>query len=306
MGAALVLDPACSGLFRSVPAAQRIGESGEPTLTLPGIIDGFRRGPLTGALDRWCDRWVRCDISADVNSGFQIMRAAEGWTSLWFRSGGLSPPSLLIAGVQDHGSWLPLGRSCTADAVMIRPGAFRAVTGLPASELVNQRIEAEVVWGHEGRVLRERLAAEPNSMRRLTMMAVAIDGRIRCHATVAAIELADGLRAVTGSRRIGDLAQTSGYSARQWQRLAADGIGLSPKRLSLLLRVRRVMGAAFSKRDPDWTRLALEHGFCDQSHLIHCWQELYGVPPERLHQRFRQQGHWVDGLVLFASPLTAG
>lgn len=290
--------PDCSGLFRSKPAARQLGVQAELSLDLPGFIRGFRRGSLTPSLDRWCDRWISGDVREASGRNVEILRVAEGWSSLWYRRMCDGRSAIVVAGVQTTASALPTTNLATTEAILIRAGAFRAVIGIPANELTDRRVDLADVWGKAGRDLHQRLDAEPNPLQRVQLMGAALDDHARRHADTRAMELADSLRRIHRLDATCAIENLTGYSARQWQRLANDGIGLSPKQLTLQLRVRRVLGRAFAQTDPDWTRLALDGGFCDQSHLIHSWRRIYHSAPEQMHQRFRRTGRWVDGLIL--------
>jgi methylphosphotriester-DNA--protein-cysteine methyltransferase len=58
-------------------------------------------------------------------------------------------------------------------------------------------------------------------------------------------------------------------------------VGISPKMLARVVRARAVLARvrARGSREVDWTALALDAGYYDQSHLISDFGELTGLTP---------------------------
>jgi AraC-like DNA-binding protein len=67
-------------------------------------------------------------------------------------------------------------------------------------------------------------------------------------------------------------------SPRQLQRLFAERIGISPKRLSRILRFQRALSAFERGRG---VHVALDCGYYDQAHLVHDFREFTGCAPTR-------------------------
>ncbi|MEO1022380.1 MAG: helix-turn-helix transcriptional regulator [Bacteroidota bacterium] len=60
-------------------------------------------------------------------------------------------------------------------------------------------------------------------------------------------------------------------------------VGLTPKQFSLTVKMRRIMEDLIYKRtDYSLSRLALEHGFFDQSHFIRSFRSLFKTSPRQL------------------------
>lgn len=91
------------------------------------------------------------------------------------------------------------------------------------------------------------------------------------------------LLASRGACRIADLATSAGLSKRSLERRFVSHIGATPKRLARVIRLRH---AIFQKeRQPNWAEVAHAAGYCDQSHMISDFRELYGMTPEALYPR---------------------
>ncbi len=98
-----------------------------------------------------------------------------------------------------------------------------------------------------------------------------------------AMELVDRVRNDRTIRRVAQLAEAEGLSARSLQRLFAAYVGVGPKWVILRYRIHEALERAESGEDPeavpDWAALAAELGYSDQAHLVRDFTATVGVPP---------------------------
>ncbi len=86
------------------------------------------------------------------------------------------------------------------------------------------------------------------------------------------------IRASHGAAEIDGLARTLGVSVRTLQRRFAVATGISPKLLARIVRFQRVF-AAWREEPASLSRVALESGYYDQSHLVRDFRDFAGAPP---------------------------
>jgi AraC-like DNA-binding protein len=93
----------------------------------------------------------------------------------------------------------------------------------------------------------------------------------------------DLIKSTGGQLLVNDLSARENYSERHLNRLFQQHIGMSPK---LLLRLVRLNHAVRLLQKPDLTLLniALRTGFVDESHLIHEFKDLYGLPLQHVRR----------------------
>jgi AraC-like DNA-binding protein len=96
----------------------------------------------------------------------------------------------------------------------------------------------------------------------------------RCEAAVAALE-ADPMRPIAG------LAAELGVSHGHLDREFTAVVGLSPRVLSRILRLRALLAAIDVYGTVDWPGLAAAYGWFDQSHFIRDFRRHTGVTPSR-------------------------
>lgn len=96
-------------------------------------------------------------------------------------------------------------------------------------------------------------------------------------ATTAA-ELIAGDRSLC---RVEELAGRFGVSVRSLQRLFAEHVGISPKKVIRRYRLLEAAEAVSAGTHVSWARLAVELGFTDQAHLTRDFSSAFGVSPAR-------------------------
>ena len=154
-----------------------------------------------------------------------------------------------------------------------RPGGAGAVLGVPPGALADRHVELSDLWGPNH--LREQLCDARDPLATLEAVLVA---RLSSRAAHAAVPHA--LAMVARAARIGDVARTVGLSRRRLIEVFTADVGITPKRMSKLLRLQRAL--ALAGTGAEWSRASQASGYFDQAHLIRDCNEIAGVPPSEL------------------------
>ncbi len=89
------------------------------------------------------------------------------------------------------------------------------------------------------------------------------------------------LSASNGNYPIRMLARNLGLTERTFERRFLNHVGATPKKYARVVRLRN---AIFQRKTlSTWANVACAVGYYDQSHMIHDFQELYGISPESLY-----------------------
>jgi AraC-like DNA-binding protein len=109
--------------------------------------------------------------------------------------------------------------------------------------------------------------------------------RAACHTPPSAITSTalDLVRETAGRASCERVAATLGLSERHVRRHVHDATGIAPKAYSRAVRLVSAMVRADRLETPAWAAIALDAGYCDQSHLIRDCVTLAGVSPRELH-----------------------
>ena len=216
----------------------------------------------------------------------------DGCISLAFRRG--SPMAVLV------GPWTePLTPPVVAgDAYFgarFWPGAAGALLPIRPAELRNRSILAEQVSGFawSSGLAGELWASgslDPAPLDRALRALLAAARPLDAVVTLAARRVL----ATGGELRIAQLARSFALSPRQFRRRFTAAVGVSPKELARIWRLRRCALAALDPSSPEsarWAELAAAHGFADQAHLVREFRHLLGLPPSAFARQFARIAH---------------
>jgi AraC-like DNA-binding protein len=218
----------------------------------------------------------------------------DGCISLAFRRH--SPMAILV------GPWTePLTPPVVAgDAyfgVRFWPGAAGALLPIRPAELRNRSIPAgqipALAWstGLSAEIWATSDAAlDPVPLERALRTLLAAARPLDTAVTLAARRLL----ATGGELRIAGLAHDFALSPRQFRRRFTAAVGVSPKELARIWRLRRCALAALDPSSPEtarWAELAAAHGFADQAHLVREFRHLLGLPPSAFARQFARIAH---------------
>lgn len=161
--------------------------------------------------------------------------------------------------------------------VSFRPGGARPFLGCPAAELTNLDLGLSELWGRDGEVLYDRLAARGDPPGILSELGRALlerfDGREPPEPgfEAALVGLARG-------GRVGHVADALGWSVATLRRRFHDRLGLSPKQHASLARFQRAV-RALAEGQKHLADVALGAGYFDQAHLTHEFGRYAGCSP---------------------------
>ena len=176
--------------------------------------------------------------------------------------------------------------------VSFKPGGAYPFLGLPLSELQNQIVSLDAIWGTSAAEIRERLYLAPTIQSRFALLELFLLARLR--------EAPQGLKAVQyavreiaryhGVLSMRELSQRMGMSQKHLITQFWRMVGCTPKELARLYRFAQVVEGINPIQPVDWTLVA--HQFCyhDQSHFNRDFKEFTGHTPTD-YLRLRRQMH---------------
>lgn len=99
-----------------------------------------------------------------------------------------------------------------------------------------------------------------------------------------------------GTAAIPEVAAQVGLSPRQLRRRFVAAVGLTPKELARVRRLRASLVAVVGEADGPWVTLAAAFGYADQAHLIREYRAVVGLTPAalRTHLHRIEHGRLVD------------
>lgn len=187
---------------------------------------------------------------------------------------------LVVAGPDSHAWTGTAPRGTRYAGIRFAPGAAPGFLGVPARELLNERVPLADLWSAtRSRQLLDRIRSSPDPAVALDVeVAKLVDEPPDRLISYVLRTVRGGL--LRGSAGVSKLAGTIGLSERQLHRRCLDAFGYGPKMLDRVL----------------WMNVALDHaraglaladvavltGYADQAHFTRDVKALTGLPPKTL------------------------
>ncbi|MDJ0869556.1 MAG: AraC family transcriptional regulator [Myxococcota bacterium] len=163
--------------------------------------------------------------------------------------------------------------------VRLRAGVARRFLALPADELRDRSADLGAAWSRDGRRIAEHIAdAAPEARARLlesTLLERLLAGGPPPN--VAVEQAARRIDAARGAIAVGPLCDSLGVGERWLERHFLRHVGVAPKRYARIVRFRHAWQALRGGRAQ--AEVALELGYCDQSHLLRDFRAFAGTSP---------------------------
>ncbi len=164
--------------------------------------------------------------------------------------------------------------------VHFKPAGAAPFLALPVSEVMDQHICLEELWGQQAGVMRERLT---NAKSVASMFRILEQGLLERMA-----EPSHDFRVVTNAvdkfassvtLNVNAVRESMGFSAKRFIRRFHEAVGITPKRFCRIQRFQTVLDRMLGDEPIQWVNVALDNGYFDQSHLIRDFREFSGVTP---------------------------
>jgi AraC-like DNA-binding protein len=233
-------------------------------------------------------RYVECYWSAherNPGGGGERRILPDGAMDIMTSIGPRGPRPVSVVGTMTRALVLPPVGPELAFGVRFRPGGARAFFSVPASELTDLSIALTDLWPDAEAFSAEMYACLERHPEDPRLVAQAVDallvarlaraGPLDRRVTLAAQEIAKA----NGVLSIAVLSSALGVSRQQLARLFAEHVGVAPKVFARVMRLRGALEIAAKSPEPDWSTLALDAGYYDQSHLVSEFRELVGLTP---------------------------
>ncbi|HET8671722.1 MAG TPA: helix-turn-helix domain-containing protein, partial [Candidatus Saccharimonadales bacterium] len=176
--------------------------------------------------------------------------------------------------------------------VSFKPGRAYLFLQLPLSELQNQIVSLDAIWGGFAAEIRERLYLAPTIQARFALLEELLLARLReaPHGLTAVQYAVRQVARYHGALSIRELSNRMGMSQKHLITQFRQLVGCTPKELARLYRFAHVLDGIDPSQPVDWTLVAHRFRYHDQSHFIRDFKEFTGHTPTD-YLRLRRQMH---------------
>ena len=169
---------------------------------------------------------------------------------------------------------------CDVIGVEFHPGGTRSLLRVPLDQFTDADTDLDALPSSDVRRLREQLLEAGSATRRIALLHRWLLDRLSDHALPPVVSHAlNRLQHSPRVQSVADIVDYTGMSVRRLTALFRENIGVGPKRFLRLQRFGDVIGDAHSRRNINWSALAADCGYHDQSHLVHEFREFSGLTP---------------------------
>jgi AraC-like DNA-binding protein len=174
--------------------------------------------------------------------------------------------------------------------VRFKPGGSAAFFRLPSSELHNQVVPADALWGGFVAEAREQLYAAPTVAARFALLErLLLDRLLDAPRGLDMVRFAvDSIADCGGALAITTLSERIGVSQKHLDAQFRRLVGVSPKTLARIYRFQQVLGSINPTRPVDWAEVAHAALYYDQSHFNKDFAAFTGFSPTE-YLRLRRQ-----------------
>jgi len=166
--------------------------------------------------------------------------------------------------------------------ISFRPEGVFPFLGFPPEELHNLGITLADLWGQERAsrllCLLDDAKAVARKFQVLERWLLQSADRPLQHHRAVAFAMRE-FSSDAGLRSSAQVAGKLGFSQRHFIELFRSEVGLTPKLFCRLQRFRKVIKTVQNLTNVDWADLAVSHGYYDQAHFNHEFQEFSGFTP---------------------------
>ena len=186
----------------------------------------------------------------------------------------------LLVGAQSNYFVIDTAEQFSVIGVHFKPGGAFPFFRFPAGEFQNQHLSLDLLWGSSANELRDRLLEAPSADQKFQIL----EDTLLAHAAKPlsrhpAVNHALQIFASDSTPSIADLTARLGLSSRRFADVFRDEVGLTPKLFSRVRRFQTVVRSVGTRREIDWTNIALDCGYFDQAHFIHDFRSFSGLSP---------------------------
>ena len=166
--------------------------------------------------------------------------------------------------------------------IHFQPSGFNRLFGVPMTELTDAAYDAYAVIGPKIPRLEDELGDTPGFAERIQLIEEHLIRMLCCDGTPDPVAIAaNSLFASNGIHLVSAMANVSGLSPRQFERRFLAQVGVPPKLYARIIRFNAALDHKLRSPGRRWSRIANDHDFYDQMHLVHDCRAFTGESPAR-------------------------
>jgi len=191
----------------------------------------------------------------------------------------------VLFGQQTEVSNRYVGKDFLLFQIVFKPGALYRITGVPSYEITNSYLDAELFFNKEVKEVNDRLNDSPNYNEMVSVIEMFLLRQIKMKSyDFHRMDMINEMIIKNSDNRTVDwLAKESCLSIRQFERVFAERMGVSPKYYTKVARFENAFRMKNKYPHLDWLTIALHCGYYDYQHLVKDYKNLTQKTPTEFH-----------------------
>ena len=179
-----------------------------------------------------------------------------------------------------------IGKNFLVVQIIFNPGALYRLTGIAATALTNEYIDAENVFSAQLQNINEQLFFATTYPAMISIVNNFVRSLIKKQQKPKLLldDACTLLLQKNGSLSIDALAKLACLSTKQLDRKFNERTGVNPKLYAKIIRFDRAFRFKNIHPHLDWLRIAIECGYYDYQHLVKDYKAFTGLAPTAFHE----------------------
>ena len=190
------------------------------------------------------------------------------------------------SGLRTEPITIPSGNNAAMMVISFKKGMAASFFPFPMDEIADSVVDADLVWGSDFGLLRERLLETKDTDQRFRLVEEFLVTKFRSQLEInPGVEFAiNEMRSHPDAINIGRMNAKIGYSQKHFTHLFRSQVGVTPKSYLKIMRFQKAIREIEKARSVDWGKISQDCGFYDQSHFINNFKTFSGFTPEQYAQ----------------------
>jgi len=197
-----------------------------------------------------------------------------------------------ISGLQEHSIGIESKEGTHLVSARLHPAGAMEVMGAYAPQAANRIVDLEDTFGSAAADLRDAALAATSTAERFDLIERFLQER-REPSNAAPAFVRDAARRIEdshGNLRVSELHEETGVSRKHLATTFRRVVGLSMKAYGKVQRFAWTLARLRASSTVDWSKLASEAGYSDQSHLVRDFRRVGAASPTEYLQRLTPDG----------------
>ena len=193
--------------------------------------------------------------------------------------------NVALYGQQNDYYDMELAGNLSVFSVDFQPQGIMQFFKFPLHEICNQNVPLKYISGQAGRDLEEKMGEAATFPHRVNIVETYLLNLLKSNSADFEFRrinhVIEMIKQTYGNIHINQMASGACLSRRQFERVFAEYVGISPKQYQKIIRFQYALFQKQQNNNLNMTELTYGSGYFDQSHFINDFKSMCGLTPKQ-------------------------